>query len=46
MVKNLTAHARDTGLMPGLGKSPGEGNGNHFSVLAWKIPWEKESGRL
>ena len=31
MVKNLPAHAgdiRDTGLIPGLGRSPGEGNGN------------------
>ena len=28
MVKNLPANARDTGLIPGLGTSPGEGNGN------------------
>ena len=31
MVKNLPANAGDagdTGLIPGLGKSPGEGNGN------------------
>ena len=27
---------------PGLGKSPGGGNGNHPSILAWKIPWTKE----
>ena len=27
-VKNPTANARDTGLIPGLGRSPGEGNGN------------------
>ena len=30
--------ARDVGLIPGLGRSPGEGNGNHSSILAWKIP--------
>ena len=24
----------DTGLIPGLGKSPGEENGNHSSILA------------
>ena len=24
----------------------GEGNGNHFSTLAWKIPWMEEHGRL
>ena len=28
MVKNLPANARDTGSIPGLGRSPGEGNGN------------------
>ena len=31
VVKNLPANARDTGdlgLIPGLGRSPGEGNGN------------------
>ena len=30
MVKNLPANARDTGLIPGSGRSPGEGNGNPF----------------
>ena len=32
-VKNLPANAgdeRDVGLIPGLGRSPGEGNGNPF----------------
>jgi len=24
----------------------GEGNGNHSSTLAWKIPWMEEPGRL
>ena len=38
VVKNLTADAgdiRDAGLIPGLGRSPGEGNGNplHYSCL-------------
>ena len=28
MVKNSPASARDTGLIPVLGRSPGEGNGN------------------
>ena len=27
-VKNPPAHAGDIGLMPGSGRSPGEGNGN------------------
>ena len=38
MVKNSPANAgdiRDAGLIPGLGKSPGGGNGNplHYSCL-------------
>ena len=28
VVKNLPADARDRGFTPGLGRSPGEGNGN------------------
>ena len=28
MVKNLLASAGDVSLLPGSGKSPGEGNGN------------------
>ena len=36
----------DPGSIPGLGRSPGEGNGNHSSILAWKIPWMEEPGRL
>ena len=36
---------RDVGSMPGLGRYPGEGNGNP-GILAWKIPWTAEPGRL
>ena len=28
MIKNLPAKEGDTGSVPGLGRSPGEGNGN------------------
>ena len=28
VVKNLPANANDTGCIPGLGRSPGEGNDN------------------
>ena len=28
VIKNLPANAGDTGLIPGSGRSPGEGNGN------------------
>ena len=30
VVKNLPANAGDVGLIPGSGRSPGEGNGNPF----------------
>ena len=34
--------AGDSGSIPGSVRSPGDGNGNHSSVLAWRIPWTKE----
>ena len=46
-VKNLPADAgdtRDAGSEPGSGRSPGVGNGN--PLLAWRIPWTEEPGRL
>ena len=49
VVKNPPANAGDagdTGLITGLGRSPGEGMATHSSVLAWEIPWTEESGRL
>ena len=46
MVKNRPANLGDTGLIPGLGRSPGEGNGNHSSILAWEIPLIEEHGGL
>ena len=35
MIKNLPANVGDVGSIPGLGRSPGEGNGNplHYSCL-------------
>ena len=29
-----------------VGRSAGEGNGNHSSILAWEIPWTEEPGGL
>ena len=46
VVKNPLANARDTDLIPDLGRSPGEGNGTHSSILAWEIPWTEEHDRL
>ena len=47
VLKNPPANAgdiRNSGLIPGLGTSPGEGNGYHSSILAWQIPWTEEPG--
>ena len=38
--------ARDTGSIPGLGRPPGEGNGNPSSILAWRIPWTEDPSGL
>ena len=49
VLKNPPANAgdiRDVGSIPGLGRSPGEENGNSLSILAWRIPWTEEPGRL
>ena len=49
VVKNPPGNARDLGLIPGSGRSPGEGGGSpttHSSVLAWRIPWTEEPGGL
>ena len=46
MVKNLPAMQETLGLFLGLGRSPGKRNGTHSSILAWKIPWTEEPGRL
>ena len=46
MGKESICNERDTGdkgLIPGLGRSPG---GEHGSILAWRIPWTEEPGRL
>ena len=49
VVKNLPANAgdiRDSGLIPELGRSLEEGMATHSSILAWRIPWIEEPGRL
>ena len=46
MVKNLPANAGDVGLIPGSGTSPEERNDNQINILAWEMPWTKESGRI
>ena len=46
LLKNPPVNAGDTGLIPGSGRSPGEGNGIYSSILAWEIPWTEEPGGL
>ena len=44
-VKASAYNAGELGLIPGLGRCPGEGNSNplqYSSILAWKIPWREE----
>ena len=36
----------DTGLIPGLGRSPGRRHGNLLHIFAWRIPWAVESSGL
>ena len=46
--KASVCNVGDPGSSPGLGRSPGEGNGNPLqcNFLAWKIPWTEEPGGL
>ena len=44
--KESTCNVGDPGLTLASGRSPGEGNGNHSCILAWKIPWAEEPGGL
>ena len=44
--KESACNAEDPGLIPGAGRSSGEGNGYHSSILAWRIPWTEEPGVL
>ena len=49
MVKNPPANAgnaRDTGLIPVLGRSPGVGNGNQLRYLGLEILWIEGPGGL
>ena len=46
MVKNPPASAGESGSIPGLERSPGEGMATHSCILAWKIPWTEEPAGL
>ena len=49
MVKNLPANAgdiRDMDSIPGSEDPLEEGMATHSIILAWRIPWTEEPGRL
>ena len=49
MVNNPPPNAgdlRDVGLIPGLEDPMEESMAAHSSILAWRIPWTEEPGRL
>ena len=49
VVENPPASAgdvRDTGSIPGSGRSLEEDMATHSSIPAWRIPWMEEPGRL
>ena len=43
-MEESACNAKDLGSIPGLGRYPGKAT--HSSILAWRIPWTKELGRL
>ena len=46
-VKNLPTNAGDLDSIPGSGRDPLEKEiATHSSILAWRIPWTEELGRL
>ena len=49
MVKNPPANSGDVrglGSILGSGRSPEEGTAAYSGILAWRIPWTEEPGRL
>ena len=46
VLKNLPANSGDVGLIPGSGRSLEREMATHCSILAWKMPWTEEPGKL
>ena len=44
--KESACNAGDLGSILGSRRSPGEGNDNPLSILAWRIPWTEEPSGL
>ena len=46
MASAVAEDIRDQGSIPGLGRSLEVEMTTHSSILAWRIPWTEEPGRL
>ena len=46
VVKNLYANTGGLSSVPGLGRSLEEGMATNSGILAWRIPWTEEAGRV
>ena len=46
MVKNLPAHVKYTGSIPGQEDALEKEMATHSSIFVWEIPWTEEPGRL
>jgi len=44
--KDFACNAGHLGLIPGLGRSTGEGSGSAYQYSFWRIPWTEEPGGL
>ena len=44
--KESVCQAGNMGLIPGLGRFPGERNGNPLQYSCWEIPWTEKPGGL
>ena len=42
--KESACNVGHLGLIPVLGRSPGEGMATHPGTLAWRMPWTEEPG--
>ena len=45
-VKASARNAGNLGSIHGLGRSPGERNGNPLQYSSWRIPWTEDPGGL
>ena len=44
--KGSACNAGDIGSIPGFGHPLEKGMATHSSILAWRVPWTEEPGRL